>query len=75
MFNISFWRTTAEADLTTFVTAFAGMFLMQGKYTVTSLVASASAGGLAALAVFVKQVGAVQSAKAAPKVAVNKGAK
>jgi hypothetical protein len=71
MFTLAFWRTTAEAVVTTFITSFAGFFLAQGGYTVKGLVASASAAGMAALAVFVKQLGAVQSAKAALKVSVS----
>ena len=70
MFTLGFWKTTAEAVVTTFTTAFAGTFLAQGKYTTTALVAAASAGGLAALAVFVKQLGAVQAASGTPKVAI-----
>ena len=70
MFTKAFWLTTAEAVVTTFVTAFAGTFIAQGKYTTTALIAAASAGGLAALAVLVKQLGAVQAAKGTLKVAV-----
>ena len=70
MFSLSFWKSTAEATVTTFATAFAGTFLAQGKYTTTALVAAASAGGLAALAVFVKQLGAVQAAAGVPKVSL-----
>ena len=54
MFNLAYWKSTAEYVVTAFVTAFVGTIVAQQKFTSTSLIAAATAGGLGALTVLVK---------------------
>ncbi len=69
-FTLAYWKTTGEAVLVAFATAFAGAFTFNAP-TVKSLEAAAVAGAAGALYTFVKQLGAVQAAKLIPKVAVS----
>lgn len=69
MFTASFWKTTLEAVLTTGLATFGAAFGVQGAATLKGLEAAGIAAGLAALATFTKQLGAVQSASGTPKVA------
>lgn len=69
IFRLAFWKTTAEAVVTTFAVTAGGQFVATGGFTAKNLIASATAGALAALAVFLKQLGASQAASATPKVA------
>lgn len=71
MFNLAYWKSTAEYVVTAFVTAFVGTIVAQQKFTSTSLIAAATAGGLGALTVLVKQLGGVQAIAGTPKVAVS----
>ena len=68
MFTVSFWKTALESTLLAFLTAFSGMFAIQGTPTLKGLAAAGIAGGLAALYAFTKQLGGVQAVSSILKV-------
>ena len=74
IFNLSFWKTALETTLIAFLSTFTAAFGVSGGYTIKGLEAAAIAGGMGALYAFVKQLGAVQSAKAVTKVGTPKAA-
>ena len=70
MFTLAFWKTTLEAVLATFGITFAATLKFTTSPTVNGLETAAIAGGMAALYVFIKQLGGTQALTATPKVSV-----
>lgn len=69
MFNLTTLRNAAEAAVTTGIATFVSSDFWQHAFTVHGLEVAAAAAGMAAGAVFLKTIGAVQAGKGALKVA------
>ncbi len=68
MFTKAFWSTALEAVLATFGITFAASLKFTTSPSLGGLETAAIAGGMAALYVFIKQVGGTQALTATPKV-------